>query len=87
MESQGAEDHKDHEGDDLLDDLELHQAERTAVTLEPDTVCRHLQAVLEESDPPREQDDKDQWRSRRDETRLLQFQVSVPRECHKDIRR
>ena len=41
-------DRKDCKGDDLLDDLQLHEIERTAVIHIADPVCRYLCAVLEE---------------------------------------
>ena len=78
---------KDHKGDHLLNDLELHQTERTAVPFETDTVRRHLQAVLKESDAPGEQDHKDKRCGIGEEPGLLQFEVTVPRERHEDIRR
>jgi hypothetical protein len=46
-----------------------------------------LKAVLKKSDAPRKQDDKNQRGSVGEETRLLQFQMSVPRQRHEYIRR
>ena len=45
-------DSKDRKGDHLLDDLQLHEIERTAVIHIADSVCRHLCAVLKEGDSP-----------------------------------
>ena len=44
------------EGDDLLDDLELHDVERSAVAVEADSVGRDLGAVFEESQAPGQED-------------------------------
>ena len=54
MKSYHAEHRKHQERDNLLNDFELHQIERSAVCLKAHPVCRHLQAVLEECNPPRE---------------------------------
>ena len=45
-------DSKDSKGDYLLNDLQLHEVERTAVLNITDPVCRHLCAVFEEGDCP-----------------------------------
>jgi len=79
------EDDKDHECDDFLNDLQLHQAETTSVAFESDAISRNLQAVLEESDSPREEDNENERCGVGEETCLLQFKVSVPRERHKYI--
>ena len=52
---------EDSEGNDFLDDLELHQVERTSVVNESDSVGRNLSAVLEECHRPREEYDQNQW--------------------------
>ena len=52
MERDGGEDDKNHEGDYLLDDLELHQTERTAVSFKTYAVSGYLQTVLKEGDTP-----------------------------------
>ena len=43
-----------HQGDDLLQDLELHQREGTTIALEANAVGRHLQAILEKGNTPRQ---------------------------------
>ena len=45
-----------HQGDDLLQDLELHQREGTTIALEANAVGRHLQAILEKGNTPRQCD-------------------------------
>ena len=45
-----------HQGDDLLQDLELHQREGTTIALEANAVGRHLQALLEKGNTPRQCD-------------------------------
>ena len=76
---------KHHEGDDFLYHFELHQSERTAVAFKTHAVRRYLQAVLEESDAPRKQDNKNQRCGVREEARLLQFEMAVPCQGHEDI--
>ena len=77
-------DAEDDKRDDFLYDLELLQRERSAIINEADTVCRHQKAVLDAGNRPREQDDGIKWPVRGDAS-LVEFQVSVPRKCHKDI--
>ena len=57
LEEQCGEHGEDDERDDLLDDLELHQREGTAVAREADAVGRNLAGILEERDAPRKEDD------------------------------
>lgn len=52
MERDGGEDDKNHEGDYLLDDLELHQTEGPAVSFKTYAVGGYLQTVLKERDTP-----------------------------------
>ena len=59
FEDQKGEYSKDHQGDHLLDDLQLDQAEGTSVFPEPDPVGWNLESVLEQGDAPAYQDDRD----------------------------
>ena len=86
IEQEGEDDREDGQGDHLLDDLELHQVERTAVAVEADAVRRDGEAVLEEGDAPREQDDEDERPAGR-YLHLLEFEMPVPRERHEDVRK
>jgi hypothetical protein len=72
------------EGDDFLYDFQLHKRERSAVFDKANPVGRHLTAVFEESDCPREGNDAEEWPVRRD-AGLVELQVSVPRKRHKDV--
>ena len=85
LEEEVHDDREDGQGNDLLQDLELHQAEGAAVAAEADAVGRHGQAIFEEGDSPGEQDDEDQRPSGRD-LHFLQFEMSVPRERHEHVR-
>ena len=87
MERQGGEEDEDHEGDDLLNDLQLHEGEGSAVALKAHPVGRDLEAVLKESDAPREENHEDQGRGVGEETHVLELEVAVPRERHKHVRR
>jgi len=87
MKRQSAKNEKHDQRDNLLNHLELHQRERTAVTLKTNTVGGYLQAVFEERDAPREEDHKNKRRGVGEEAGLLQLQMAVPRKRHEDIRR
>ena len=52
FEHEGYHDGEDRQGNHFLDDLELHERERTSVLDESDPVCRHLGAILEEGYDP-----------------------------------
>ena len=84
LEEDVGDDAEDNQRDDFLYDFELHQVERSAVVDEADTVGRHLTAVLEKGNHPREGNDQIEGPVRGD-ARLLQAQMSVPRERHKHI--
>ena len=85
LEKEGDDDGEDGQGDHLLDHLELHQVEGTAVPVEADPVRRDGEAVLEEGDAPREEDDEDE-RPAGGDLHLLEFEMTVPGECHEDVR-
>ena len=73
-EVEGDEDAEDHQGDDLLDHLELDEREAAST----DAVGRHLEAVFEKSDAPTDENDLPQ--------RLLaELQVAIPGEGHEDV--
>ena len=46
------EDNKHHQRDHLLQNLQLHERERTTIAFKTNPVGRHLQAVLEERNAP-----------------------------------
>jgi hypothetical protein len=69
-----------------LDDLQLHQREGTSVASETDAVGWHGKAILNESNAPGEGDDSNQGPVGAD-TCLLQAQMTVPSQGHKDIAR
>ena len=85
VESDHRENDEDHEGDHFLDDLQLHEGERASVALEAHPVGRYLETVLEKSNTPREEDDKNERGGIGEETCLLQFQMPVPRQRHEDV--
>jgi len=75
---------EDNQGDDFLYDFQLHQREWTTIINKADSVGRHLAAVFEEGNCPRETNDAEERPVRRDAS-LVELQVSVPCKCHKDI--
>lgn len=84
MESQRTKKHKDDERNHLLDDLELHQTKGTAIADKADAIGRHLEAILEESDTPRESNNGNHGPFLKPR-QLTQLQVTIPRQGHKDI--
>ena len=85
-EADDGKDGKDSNRDYFLDNLQLHECEGTAIAHEADTIGRHLTGILEECQTPADEDNDVEWSVVRDELHLLQLQVSVPSECHEDIR-
>lgn len=75
---------KHYKGDAFLDDFQLNKRERTAITLEPNPVGRHLTTVFKECYSPGEHNDPYQRPVTR-HTSLLKTQVPVPCKCHKDV--
>ena len=84
LEHEGDDDSEDGEGDDFLDDLQLHEGERAAVFDEAYPVGRHLGAVFEEGHSPGEEDDKDEGPSGGD-FHFLQLEMAVPCEGHEYV--
>ena len=84
LEDEKDDDREDRQGDDFLDDLQLHQVERAAVAFEADAVGRDGEAVFEEGDAPGEEDHEDERPAGRD-FHFLQFQMTIPGEGHEDV--
>ena len=57
LETEGDDDGEDGQGNDLLNDLELHKVEGTSVDGRTDAVRRDLKAILKKGDAPREEND------------------------------
>ena len=85
LEKQQHENGEDGQREELLNHLELPEVERTTVVDEADTVGGHHEAVLNQGDAPAEKDNQRQ-REFAEPSGALQFQVTVPRERHEDIR-
>ena len=84
LEHQGDYEGENRKGDDLLYDLELDKAERSAVLGKPDPVRRNLGAVLEKGDTPGKEDHTDERPAGR-HLHLLELEVAVPGYGHEDI--
>ena len=52
LEEDRSENGKDNQGNHLLNDLQLHEGERTSVFCKTDTVCGNLEKVLEKGNRP-----------------------------------
>lgn len=84
LEHQIGDDREHSQRDAFLQHFQLYEIEWATVADEADPIGWHLTAVFEEGDTPREKDDaKQRPMSRR--AGLLQFQVPVPGEGHKDV--
>ena len=84
MEHHGGNDRENDERDDFLNDLQLHETERSAVAFEPYAVGGNLTTVFREGNKPREQYYSYERPMTRNAT-LLQFEMAVPSQCHENI--
>ena len=75
---------EDDEREYFLDDLQLHEGEWSSIAFETNAIGRHLTAVLKEGDGPGESDDANEGPVVAD-TRLLQFEVTIPRQGHEYV--
>ena len=85
LEEDDGEDGEDGQRDELLDDLELPEVEGAAVADVADTVGRHHKRILCQGDAPAEKDDQRQGELA-EPGRVLQLQMTVPRERHEHVR-
>ena len=85
-ETDNGEDGEDGDRDNFLDHLELHECKGTAIAHEADTIGGHLTGILEKRQTPADKNNNVERGVVRDELHLLQLQVTVPSECHEDIR-
>ena len=72
------------QGNGLLDDFELNQAERTPVDAGADPVGRDHHEILEKGDAPGKEDDDDQRPAVRD-VHFRQLEMPVPGKRHEDV--
>ena len=75
---------KDNQRNNLLYNLQLHEAERAAVLAETQPVGRYLTAILKQCYSPTEQYHTIE-RPVADDLHLLQFQMAIPSQSHKNI--
>lgn len=75
---------KDGQGNRFLNDLELHQGERSAVNAASHGVCRNHEEVFDQGDTPRGEDDQNEGPVGAD-VHLFEFEVAVPGGGHKDV--
>ena len=68
----------------FLDNLQLHQAEWTAVDAAADAVGRNHKAVFKEGEPPGSEDDENQ-RPVGADVHFFKFEVAVPSESHENV--
>lgn len=72
-------------GDYFLNDFQLEERERSAVTDKADSVAWHLKTILEECQAPREEYYAYQ-RPTVGDVHFLKFQMTIPSEGHEDVR-
>lgn len=85
LEDQSGKQREDRDGDNLLNDFQLHQTERATVADKADAVSRHLTAVLKEGQSPRYEDNHQQGCVVGDGAGLLQLEVPIPGKGHEDV--
>ena len=85
LEDEGDDEGEDRQGDDLLDDLELHQGEGAAVDGGAHPVGRNHEDILEKSQAPGGEDNQDQ-RPVTADIHLRKLELSVPGERHENVR-
>ena len=78
-------DGEDHEGYDLLYNLQLEQGERTSVATETIVVGRNHEAVFHQCQTPRYEYDDIQRCVAVQDVHILQLQVSVPCKGHEYV--
>ena len=84
LETEGDDDGEDRQGNDLLNDLELHKVEGTSVDGRTDAVCGDLKAVFKKGNAPGKENDEDERPAVRD-VHFLELEVAVPGEGHADV--
>ena len=85
FEDQYSKDGEDGDGKHLLDNLQLHQGEWSAVALETDAVAVHLADVFGKGKEPRGKDDDDEGGMVGDDAHGLEFQMAIPGKGHKTV--
>ena len=73
------------QGYHLLYDLQLEESEGSAVTPETIMVGRNHKTILHKCQCPRDEDDDIEGCVAVQDVHILQFQVSIPRQSHKDV--
>lgn len=84
IEKEEAEHDEHHKGYNLLNDLELHEGEWAAVSLETDSVGGHLTAIFEKRYAPGNENNHIQRPVCRD-SGGRQFKMAIPCKSHEDI--
>jgi hypothetical protein len=84
FENDEGKDRKDQQRNDLLDHLELKEAEGAAVAIESDTVCRYLKGVLKQGNAPADKYDADETQIA-EAFHVFELEVPVPCQCHECI--
>ena len=72
--------------DNFLNDFKLHQRESPAIAYETIPVGRHLKRVFEQRQEPAEENNENERSGVGNRAYLLQLDVTVPSQSHKDIR-
>ena len=84
LEKEVGDDAEHYQGDDFLDDFQLHEREWSAVFGKSDAVGGHHEAVLYAGYEPGEEYHAPERPVGRD-ARLVELEVAVPRQCHEDV--
>lgn len=84
FEKQQRKSNKNHQRNNLLNNLKLNQRKRATIRFEPDSVGRNLQQVLKKSNTPTDEDNGKQ-RQALAPLHFLKLQVAVPGQRHKCV--
>ena len=85
FEKQESKNHKNQQGNHLLQNLQFNELKRTAKGFASKPVCRNLKAILKKRNSPTDQDDTEESGFLKPPP-FSKFQMTIPGHCHKRIR-
>ncbi len=84
LKKENRKDHEDEKRNGFLDNLELNEGERSTMFFVPNSIGRDLQDVLEQGNPPTNEDDAHEPQVLTP-FHILELEVAVPRKSHEGI--
>ena len=83
--SKNREKSEDKNRNNLLNNFELHERERSSVAGKADAIGRNLATILKKSNAPGKENDENKRRMVGDNLQLAQLEMAVPGKSHKDV--